>query len=139
MEIISVNIQKGGSGKTTSVQAIAEILNRDYDKKVLCIDLDPQCNLTTVSGIDIMQYHDNNMYTLLKETSTLQECIVPTKYYDIIPGSILLSYAETEFNRTGKEYFLKEEVDYFFKQMYTLGISAEDMSAMYREFSKKQK
>lgn len=38
-----------------------------------------------------------------------------------------------------KEYFLKEEVDYFFKQMYTLGISAEDMSAMYREFSKKQK
>ena len=38
-----------------------------------------------------------------------------------------------------KEYFLKEEVDYFFKQMYTLGISAEDMSAMYREFIKKQK
>ena len=67
MEIISVNIQKGGSGKTTSVQAIAEILNRDYGKKVLCIDLDPQCNLTTVSGIDIMQYQDNNMYTLLKE------------------------------------------------------------------------
>ena len=139
MEIISVNIQKGGSGKTTSVQAIAEILNRDYGKKVLCIDLDPQCNLTTVSGIDIMQYQDNNMYTLLKETATLQECIVQTKYYDIIPGSILLSYAETEFNKTGKEYFLKEEVDYFFKQMYTLGISAEDMSAMYREFSKKQK
>jgi chromosome partitioning protein len=110
MEIISVNIQKGGSGKTTSVQAIAEILNRDYGKKILCIDLDPQCNLTTVSGIDIMQYQDNNMYTLLKETSTLQECIVQTKYYDIIPGSILLSYAETEFNRTGKEYFLKERL-----------------------------
>ena len=33
-----------------------------------------------------------------------------------------------------KEYFLKEEVDYFFKQMYTLGISAEDMSAMYRDY-----
>ena len=90
MEIISVNIQKGGSGKTTSVQAIAEILNRDYGKKILCIDLDPQCNLTTVSGIDIMQYQDNNMYTLLKEAATLQECIVPTKYYDIIPGSSCL-------------------------------------------------
>lgn len=38
-----------------------------------------------------------------------------------------------------KEYFLREEVDYFFKQMYTLGISAKDMSDMYREFSKKQK
>lgn len=38
-----------------------------------------------------------------------------------------------------RDYFLKEEVDYFFKQMYTLGISAKDMADMYREFSKKQK
>lgn len=38
-----------------------------------------------------------------------------------------------------REYFLKEEADYFFKQMYTLGISAEEISDMYREFSKKQK
>lgn len=38
-----------------------------------------------------------------------------------------------------RDFFLKEEVDYFFKQMYTLGISAEEVAAMYREFSKKQK
>lgn len=38
-----------------------------------------------------------------------------------------------------RDYFLKEEVDYFFKQMYTLGISVKEMSDMYREFSKKQK
>lgn len=38
-----------------------------------------------------------------------------------------------------REYFLKEEVDYFFKQMYTLGISAKEMSDMYQEYSKKQK
>lgn len=37
-----------------------------------------------------------------------------------------------------KESFLKDEIDYFFKQMYTLGISAKEMSDMYREFSKKQ-
>ena len=29
-----------------------------------------------------------------------------------------------------KEYFLKEEVDYFFKQIFTLGISAEELSGM---------
>ena len=28
-----------------------------------------------------------------------------------------------------KEYFLKEEVDYFFKQIFTLGISAEETEA----------
>lgn len=38
-----------------------------------------------------------------------------------------------------KDYFLKEEVDYFFRQMYMLGISAAEMSAMYKEYSKKQK
>lgn len=38
-----------------------------------------------------------------------------------------------------KKYFMEEEIDYFFKQMYTLGISAKELSAMYREFSEKQK
>lgn len=111
MEIISVNIQKGGSGKTTSVQAAAEILSKDYGKKVLCIDSDPQCNLTTVSNIDVMACQQHNLYTLLRGESTLQECITHSKYYDLIPGSLLLAYADTEFNRTGKEYFLKERIE----------------------------
>ena len=54
-------------------------------------------------------------------------------------GYLVASGARALILSLRKEYFLKEEVDYFFKQMYTLGISAEDMSAMYREFSKKQK
>ena len=54
-------------------------------------------------------------------------------------GNFVASGARALILSLRKEYFLKEEVDYFFKQMYTLGISAEDMSAMYREFSKKQK
>ena len=42
-------------------------------------------------------------------------------------------------DRICDEVLLGQYRDYFCKQMYTLGISAEDMSAMYREFSKKQK
>lgn len=34
--------------------------------------------------------------------------------------------------------FLKEEVGYFFRQMYTLGISMEEIGRMYEEFCKKQ-
>lgn len=111
LEIISVNITKGGCGKTTTVQMLGEILNKEYGKKVLCIDTDPQCNLTTVSGIDLMECQTHNLYTLLKEESTLEECIVKSKYYDMIAGSLLLAYADTEFNQLGREYLLKERIE----------------------------
>lgn len=111
LEIISVNITKGGCGKTTTVQMLGEILNKKYGKKVLCIDTDPQCNLTTVSGINLMECQEHNLYTLLKEKSTLEECIMKSKYYDIIAGSILLAYADTEFNQLGREYLLKERIE----------------------------
>ncbi|MDD6881101.1 MAG: ParA family protein [Firmicutes bacterium] len=110
MEIISVNITKGGCGKTTTVQMLGEILGKKYKKKVLCIDTDPQCNLTTVSGIDPMECQEHNLYTLLKKENNLSECIVKSTYYDIIPGSFLLAYADTEFNMRGREYLLKESI-----------------------------
>ena len=37
-----------------------------------------------------------------------------------------------------KETFLKEEPDYFFRQLYTLGITVEELSDMYREYLQKQ-
>jgi chromosome partitioning protein len=111
LEIISVNITKGGCGKTTTVQMLGEILSREYGKKILCIDTDPQCNLTTVSGVNLMECQEHNLYTLLKEDSTLDECIVKSKYYDIIAGSLLLAYADTEFNQLGREYLLKERLE----------------------------
>lgn len=111
MEIISVNITKGGCGKTTTVQILGEIIGKKNEKRVLCIDTDPQCNLTTVSGIDPAECQEHNLYTLLKKSSKLQDCIVKSTYYDLIPGSILLAYADTEFNQLGREYLLKECIE----------------------------
>lgn len=111
LEIISVNITKGGCGKTTTVQMLGEILSKHYKKRVLCLDTDPQCNLTTISGVDLMECQDHNLYTLLKEECSLEDCIVHSKYYDIVPGSLLLAYADTEFNQLGREYFLKEKIE----------------------------
>lgn len=111
MEIISTHITKGGCGKTTTVQALAEILGKEYGKRVLCCDTDPQCNLTTVSGINIMDCQQHNLYTLLKGQSTPADCIIKTKYYDVIPSSLLLAYADVEFNVLGREYLLKERLE----------------------------
>lgn len=38
-----------------------------------------------------------------------------------------------------KDTFLKEELDYFFRQLYMLDIPMKEIDVMYREFMKKQK
>ena len=38
-----------------------------------------------------------------------------------------------------KDTFLKEELDYFFRQLYTLDIPIKELETMYHEFIKKQK
>ena len=60
-------------------------------------------------------------------------------------------YLQTQgviYNKRGIGYFvsvgarkliLSLRKDYFFKQIFTLGISAEELSGMYQEFIKKQK
>lgn len=38
-----------------------------------------------------------------------------------------------------RETFLKDELEQMFRQLYTLGVSDGELTAMYREFIKKQK
>ena len=105
MEIISVNIQKGGCGKTTSVQCLSEILSSQYGLRVLCVDTDAQCSLTILSGVSPEEC-ENNIYTLLRGESTLSASILHTKYYDLVPGSVLMSPIDMDFHE--KKFLLKE-------------------------------
>lgn len=111
LKIISVNIQKGGCGKTTTVQVLAEMLSKDYGKKVLCIDSDAQCNLTNASAINIMECQDHNFYTLLDGKSKLEQCIVHSKYYDLIPASIDLSTADVDFGQISRDRYLLNQLN----------------------------
>lgn len=47
-KIVSLINLKGGVGKTTTTVALAEFLSKEYNKKVLVIDLDPQTNATVM-------------------------------------------------------------------------------------------
>ena len=49
MRTIAIMNNKGGVGKTTTAIAMADILTRDYKKRVLLVDCDGQCNLTEFS------------------------------------------------------------------------------------------
>jgi chromosome partitioning protein len=99
MSVISVAIQKGGSGKTTTVVNLAAALHRK-GHSVLVIDSDPQANLTYSLGI--ADDREINLYTeyrkeIMGQKSNLKDAIVETRSgFHLIPSSIELANAELE-------------------------------------------
>lgn len=107
MKIITVTNQKGGAGKTTTVDAtLASLKSRGY--KVLAIDLDPQCNLTFTMNADSSK---KNILDVLSRNAKAADAIQPLRNGDLIPGTAQLAAAESILNETGKEYRLKEVLE----------------------------
>lgn len=87
---ISIALQKGGTGKTATAQALASTLGFKR-KKVLLVDLDAQCDATYFSSIDNPEY---TIYDVLGEGCTADEALVTCKYYDLLPATQNLSNIE---------------------------------------------
>lgn len=94
--IISIANQKGGVGKTTTTINLAVSLV-NLDKKVLCVDLDPQANLTMGFGYpNPDEISTNKIEDLLIEPTLLAESakedyIINAYGVDFIPASIELA------------------------------------------------
>ena len=102
--VITVTNQKGGVGKTTTSSALlAGLQQRGY--RVLGIDLDPQGSLGFCLGLDIENCA--TIYDVMKGTVPIRDVITTSECGDILPSNILLSGAEIEFSRTGREFLLK--------------------------------
>ncbi len=85
-KIITTEIVKGGTGKTTTVDNVANCINT-YGARVLKIDIDPQGNLTDANGVDAEQYP--TLIDVLKGEATIQQTIVNVSPgIDIIPSRI---------------------------------------------------
>lgn len=87
MRIISVMSPKGGIGKTTTADSIAVILAKDYGKKVLVLDGDPQGD--TSKTFDCFEPEGLGMSTLLEHhacvggTELTDDLIRNTEYENI--------------------------------------------------------
>ena len=107
MHIITIATQKGGTGKTTTAQALAQGL-RLKGKKTLLIDLDgQQAGLTLISGAKPSEL---NSYQVLRGKCTIQDAIQQTKAGDLVPSGYNGETLEGEL-KAGREFRLKKAME----------------------------
>jgi chromosome partitioning protein len=92
-QTIAVLSQKGGTGKTTTVRTLVDVLRR-IDVRTLAVDLDPQGNLSDY--FDVPPDSEPTIADVLGGTATASEAI----HGDVIAAS--LNLAETELMLGGK-------------------------------------
>ncbi|HVS95054.1 MAG TPA: ParA family protein [Puia sp.] len=107
MSIVSIAIQKGGSGKTTTAVNLPAALLR-LGKRILLVDADPQVNLSQSLGI--RETPERNLYTewkkemeggggqsVAEQQESLRHTVLHTASgLDLLPGSPALAETETE-------------------------------------------
>ena len=108
---IAIINQKGGVGKTTTVINLAASLSI-MGQNNLVIDLDPQGNATTGSGVEKSNL-DFSVYDLLVGSLTIQDVLITqTADYDLLPSNSDLVAAEVELLKgENREVRLRKAID----------------------------
>lgn len=105
--VLTAAIEKGGSGKTTTIWTLGDWFHR-AGRKVLYVDMDSQGNLSMLLKADSSKL---TIYEVLVEGKHPWNAVQSTDHGDLIPFSPRMGGLSSTMAWTGKEYRLKEVLD----------------------------
>ena len=112
-KVISIANQKGGVGKTTcSINLGGALAERGY--RVLCVDMDPQANLTVGLGVSLSDVRQSMADVLSDDRFALDEIVreTGTPGLWVAPATLELASTEVElFTAIGREMVLRDTLD----------------------------